>query len=332
MRRILFGERRSAIAALGLALTACAGLGEDDVFDEIRGLEIERGGRERLTALSLDPAPDVRRAACDALGRLDGPVDALVARIGDSAPPVRYAAAAALMRSPDPAAADALRPLCEDTTVVAADSGYCSQENLEKLEAKRIEGFIPDNGYRQRDPRYAGQDQHTAKPDPLWDKRPKDEKASLFRPADFQVAEDCSHCICPAGKRLYRNGANCNIGGHKAIKFTGTLRDCKACPLRAQCLRHPDKTPVRQVAIFQGKHEKAKESALDRMKRKIDSEQGRDMIARRFATVEPVFGNIRYNKRMNRFTLRGQAKVDGQWKLYCLVHNIEKLAHHGYAR
>jgi hypothetical protein len=225
-----------------------------------------------------------------------------------------------------------LRALCEDTTVVAADSGYCSQENLEKLEAKRIEGFIPDNGYRQRDPRYAGQDQHTAKPGPLWDKRPKDEKASLFRPADFQVAEDCSHCICPAGKRLYRNGANCNIGGHKAIKFTGTLRDCKACPLRAQCLRHPDKTPVRQVAIFQGKHEKAKESALDRMKRKIDSEQGRDMIARRFATVEPVFGNIRYNKRMNRFTLRGQAKVDGQWKLYCLVHNIEKLAHHGYAR
>ena len=30
-------------------------------------------------------------------------------------------------------------------------------------------------------------------------------------------------------------------------------------------------------------------------------------------------------------TLRGRAKVDGQWKLYCLVHNIEKLAHAGYA-
>ena len=25
-------------------------------------------------------------------------------------------------------------------------------------------------------------------------------------------------------------------------------------------------------------------------------------------------------------------KVDTQWKLYCLVHNIEKLAHHGYAQ
>ena len=43
-----------------------------------------------------------------------------------------------------------------------------------------------------------------------------------------------------------------------------------------------------------------------------------------------VFGNIRGNKRLDRFTLRGRNKVDGQWKLYCLMHNIEKLAHHGY--
>ena len=38
------------------------------------------------------------------------------------------------------------------------------------------------------------------------------------------------------------------------------------------------------------------------------------------------------NKRLNRFTLRGKAKVNAQWSLYCLVHNIEKLAHHGYAQ
>jgi len=68
------------------------------------------------------------------------------------------------------------------------------------------------------------------------------------------------------------------------------------------------------------------------MKRKIDSDQGREMISRRFATVEPVFGNLRHNKRLHRFTLRGRTKVDGQWKLYCLVHNVEKLANLGYAR
>jgi len=39
--------------------------------------------------------------------------------------------------------------------------------------------------------------------------------------------------------------------------------------------------------------------------------------------VEPVFANLRHNKRLDRFTLRGRTKVHGQWQLYCLVHNIE---------
>jgi hypothetical protein len=53
------------------------------------------------------------------------------------------------------------------------------------------------------------------------------------------------------------------------------------------------------------------------------------MPAGHFATVEPVFANLRHNKRLNRFTLRGRRKVDTQWKLYCLVHNIEKLMRYG---
>ena len=43
--------------------------------------------------------------------------------------------------------------------------------------------------------------------------------------------------------------------------------------------------------------------------------------------IEPVFANLRSNKRLDRFTYRGQAKVSVQWLLYCLVHNLEKLAH-----
>ena len=49
-------------------------------------------------------------------------------------------------------------------------------------------------------------------------------------------------------------------------------------------------------------------------------------------TVEPVFANLQHNKRLDRFTLRSQPKVNAQWTLYCLVHNIEKLAKHGYAQ
>jgi len=67
------------------------------------------------------------------------------------------------------------------------------------------------------------------------------------------------------------------------------------------------------------------------MKANIDSSSGRAQHAQRFAAVEPVFANMRYNKGLDRFTLRGRTKVDGQWKLFCLVHNIEKLAKSGYA-
>ncbi len=89
---------------------------------------------------------------------------------------------------------------------------------------------------------------------------------------------------------------------------------------------------AQQVCFFRGKVPGGAASYTDLMKRAIDSERGRALYGRRFATVEPVFGNLRYNKGLDRFTLRGQKKVDTQSKLFCLVHNIEKLAHHGYAQ
>ena len=73
----------------------------------------------------------------------------------------------------------------------------------------------------------------------------------------------------------------------------------------------PEKTHTRQVSFLQGKRD-IRESHTYRMKVKIDSETGREMITRRFATVESVFGNLRGNKRLHRFPLRGTAKVDGQ--------------------
>ena len=68
-------------------------------------------------------------------------------------------------------------------------------------------------------------------------------------------------------------------------------------------------------------------SYTQRMKKKIDSSSGRRQYSKRLGTIEPVFGNITTNKGMNRFTLRGQEKVNAQGQIYCLVHNIEKLRH-----
>jgi hypothetical protein len=49
-------------------------------------------------------------------------------------------------------------------------------------------------------------------------------------------------------------------------------------------------------------------------------------LRRRSECTDPVFGNLRHNKRLNRFTLRELHKVGTQWRLFCLVHDIEKLA------
>lgn len=84
--------------------------------------------------------------------------------------------------------------------------------------------------------------------------------------------------------------------------------------------------------VFPGQTAPLPETHTARMKKRIDSSEGRRRYRQRFGTVEPVFGNLCYNKGLDRFTLRGRAKVKGQWALYCLVHNIEKLARHGYAQ
>ncbi len=56
---------------------------------------------------------------------------------------------------------------------------------------------------------------------------------------------------------------------------------------------------------------------LREMSVKIDTERGRRFYPRRMAIVEPVFANIRTQKRLDRFRLRDKIKVNIQEKLYC---------------
>jgi len=70
-------------------------------------------------------------------------------------------------------------------------------------------------------------------------------------------------------------------------------------------------------------------SALYWMQRRVDSRLGKQVYGHRMSVVEPVFGNICTNKGLNRFSLRGKEKVQGQWQLYSVVHNIEKIMRYG---
>lgn len=215
-------------------------------------------------------------------------------------------------------------------SLITADAGYHSEANLKELASLKVDALIADNGMRQRDERFTGQDKYKALPDPIHDKGGKPKQAARYQPRDFDYDPQTGTCFCPAGKQLYGNGSDCTINGYAAVKFQGALRDCVPCTQRERCLLKPDKTKTRQVTFLGRKA--GQESYTDRMQKRIDSPEGRARYGQRFATVEPVFGNLRYNKGLDRFTLRGRKKVDAQWKLFCLVHNIEKLAHHGYAQ
>ena len=224
--------------------------------------------------------------------------------------------------------------LITPTSLITADAGYHSEANLKQLAQLDVDALIADNGMRQRDPRFKDQDKHKQAPDPLHDKsgnKKAKKQAAVYRPEDFQYDTDAHTCVCPAGKTLYGNGSHCIINGFAAVKFQGAQQDYVPCKQRDKCLRTPEKTKTWQVSFFHGKAD-GEPSFTNKMQARIDSPEGQAKYGRRFATVEPVFGNIRHNKQLNRFTLRGQKKVDAQWKLYCLVHNIEKLAHHGYAQ
>jgi len=223
----------------------------------------------------------------------------------------------------------AITPLVTPNSLITADAGYHSEANLEALADRQIDALIADGLMRKRDERFATQGRHQTAPDPLHNKTSA-APTTTFQPSDFTYDPAARTCVCPAGKSLYRTGKQLATKGHLADRFRGAQRDCGPCPLRAQCLRTPETTKTRQVAFFTGKSPERADSYTARMQRRIDMPAERARYAQRFAVVEPVFANLRCNKGLDRFTLRGHVKVNGQWKLFCLVQNIEKLAHHGY--
>ena len=212
---------------------------------------------------------------------------------------------------------------------LAADAGLHSEVNLKYLAEHEIDGYIADTQFRKRDIRFSDAARHKPK---LSAPDQPNKPDRWFAPKDFQLGENYAYCICPAGKRLYRNGGNCRINGYHVIKFQSAKRDCQNCPLRVRCLRRPNVSETRQVHFFVERLHKvaSPKKHCAHMREKIDSEEGRYQYSRRLAIVEPVFGNICNSHKLRRLSLRGRRKASNQWLLYGLVHNIGKIQRYGY--
>ncbi len=212
-------------------------------------------------------------------------------------------------------------------TLLTADTGYSSEANMQYVYEEELNAVIPDTNFRQRDPAYTDSEsvqqhkqhkQHRQKT-----RKDKPKRGAVIPASEFAVNLAARTCICPGGNDMLCEGQAIKRERGHYIRFRGKLNDCRHCALQSKCMKNPIKKQGRQVTfLLEGESDP---SFLDLMKHRIDSESGRRDYARRMWTIEPVFGNITSNKRLHRMSLRGKTKVTGQWLMYCMIHNIEKL-------
>lgn len=185
---------------------------------------------------------------------------------------------------------------------ILADNNYFGPTNLQTCRDENLNAYIPDQNFRQRDPR-------------LVDDEPN------FSTADFLSDAQTDTYTCPDGQTLKRQGT-VKRGGEKYYRrYAASEKACQACQFRQRCLSQKN-AKRRTLSVF---YDKELAAYSHEMIRKIDTDVGRQKYDQRLGIVEPVFANIREQKRMDRFLLRGKSKVNIQWVLYCIVHNIEKI-------
>jgi transposase len=218
--------------------------------------------------------------------------------------------------------------LFNKNTLVTADTGFANEANMQYLHDNKINAYIPDNQFRSRDPRFETQkDKHGKR----HQNKPNAQKRQVIPASEFQFDPIKLTCICPEGNTLSFRGERDSPNGQPTAYFEGKLLQCRHCPIKQKCMHNPKAADHRKGAGRQvsfALSDKRKPSYTDWMKHRVDSEKGKWVYAHRMATVEPVFGNLA-NKRLDRFSLRSKPKVQSQWQLYCLVHNIEKLKNYG---
>ena len=183
--------------------------------------------------------------------------------------------------------------------IITADTGFANEANMQYLHAQRIDAYIPDNQFRSRDPKF--QDQ-----------------SDLYLP--------CRQPAQPPRRQRERDGpTHCLF--RRSLAAMPTLPSQDQVHAYNPSAADHRKGAGRQVSF--ALDSKRKPTYTDWMRHRVDSDYGKQIYSHRMSTVEPVLGNIGTNKGLNRFSLRGRTKVQGQWQLYCMVHNIEKLKNYG---
>ena len=183
------------------------------------------------------------------------------------------------------------------------DPNYYSEENLRSCKDHGMQAVIADSQAKRR----LGPD-----------------GKNRYEIDDFKYNEAEDYYECPQGKRLGYKRTTYK-GGSEGKVYQASLKDCRQCHDFSKC----SWSKKEQSEQNQGKALRVLKSSEQRilcreMRKKLETVEYQDKYAYRIQIVEPVFADIRHCKGLDRFTLRGKEKVNIQWLLYCMVHNLGK--------
>jgi transposase len=185
--------------------------------------------------------------------------------------------------------------------VVVADAGYGSEENYRYMAEENIEAYVKYN--------YFDKEQK---------KQKKDRNPFAAEKLYYNPDQDCYYC--PMGQKMERIGQTERLSQNKYIRQMAIYKaiNCNGCPIRGVC--HNQKAERIIKVSHTGNDLKRK------AKQRLESDIGKYYRKKRPTEAEPVFGNIKQNKKFKRFYLRGIEKVKTEFGLIALAHNIAKYA------
>ena len=187
---------------------------------------------------------------------------------------------------------------------VVADAGYGSEENYEYLQEAKLGNYVKYNTFHKEASR-------------KW-------KSDLTRVQNWQYDEESDEYICGCGRilRFQYERSQKSKSGYRSVVRIYESADCSGCPHRDRCIKKGDNPAAnRRIYINRRGNELKAQARVN-----LTSEYGLKMRSLRPVEVESVFGNIKGNFGMRRFTLKGMEKVKLEWGLHCIAHNMRKLA------
>lgn len=187
---------------------------------------------------------------------------------------------------------------------IIADAGYGSEENYEYLKDAELGNYVKYNTFHKEATR-------------KW-------KTDPTRLQNWQYNEETDEYICGCGRilRFQYEKHQKSKNGYKSLIRVYQSDDCTDCPYRDRCVKKKDDpTANRRIYINRRGNELKSEA-----RNNLTSEYGLQMRSLRPVEVESVFGNIKGNFGVRRFTLKGIAKVKLEWGLLCIAHNMRKMA------